>query len=198
MILSQAQNIAIEVWNKLKPHCDICKIAGSIRRQKADVGDIEIVCVPKVVVLKDMFGWDEGTIRDTMFSKTVDDLGEVFKGNAEGKMMQIHLAGKNIDLDLFMPGDFDFWRQYAIRTGSADWTAKYIAGGWRNIGWCGSDAGLRLQSECVSKTSETDGKKSWKCIVPKSQQTLPPFWRSEEEFFDWIKLKWIEPKNRNV
>lgn len=95
-----------------------------------------------------------------------------------------------------MPDDFDFYRQFAIRTGSADWTAKYIAGGWKAIGWCGSDAGLRLQSECVSKTSDTDGKKSWKCIVAKSEQTLPPHWDSEKSFFDWLKIKYVEPKYR--
>jgi len=197
MLLKDAMDIAMPIWESLKPVCDIRKIAGSIRREKPEPKDIEIVCLPKVVVLKDMFGWDEGTIRDPLFHKIVSELGRVIKGKTDGKYMQIALP-QGINLDLFMPDDFDFYRQFAIRTGSGDWTAKYIAGGWKSIGWCGSDAGLRLQSECVSKTSETDGKKSWKCVLPKDKQTLPPHWKSEQEFFDWIKLKWVSPKNRNV
>lgn len=197
MELVQIKEIAIEVWNKLKPHCDICKIAGSIRREKPEPKDIEIVCLPKVVVVKNMFGEETGTARDPKFVEIVKNLGGRMKGNTDGKYMQI-LLKELCNLDLFMPDDFDYWRQFAIRTGSADWTARYIAGGWRNQGWCGSDAGLRLQTECVSKTSETDGKKSWKCIVAKDKQTLPPHWKSEEEFFAWIKLKWVEPKLRNI
>lgn len=197
MDLLTAKNIAIEVWNKLKPHCDICKIAGSIRREKPEPNDIEIVCLPKTVVLKNMFEEEVGKLREPLFSMTVATLGKVFKGNAVGKMMQIHLAGKDIDLDLFMPDDFDYWRQFAIRTGSADWTTKRIAGGWKKIGWCGSDAGLRLQSQCEG-TKGPDGKTKWKCIVPIAEQTLPPHWKSEEEFFNWLGLKWIQPKLRNI
>lgn len=197
MELSVAKNIAIAIWEKLKPHCEICKIAGSIRREKPEVKDVEVVALPKVEDLFDMFGEKTGTKRVAEFGKTVLSLGEVIKGSVDGKYMQIKLH-EGVNLDLFMPDDFDYWRQYAIRTGSADWTAKYIAGGWKNKGWCGSDAGLRLQSECVGKTSVTDGKKSWKCVTAKSQQTLPPHWKSEQEFFQWIGIAWVEPKFRTV
>lgn len=197
MLLKEATDIAMQVWGKLKPFCEIAKIAGSIRREKPEVKDIEIVCLPKVEPLLDMFQDKIGETRVAGFVQAVRDLGEVVKGKTDGKYMQIKLP-QGVNLDLFMPDDFDFFRQYAIRTGSADWTAKYIAGGWKNKGWCGSDAGLRLQSECVSKTSETDGKKSWKCVVPKDKQTLPPRWGSEMEFFVWLGIKWVEPKFRNV
>jgi DNA polymerase/3'-5' exonuclease PolX len=63
MLLKDAMDIAMPIWESLKPVCDIRKIAGSLRREKPEPKDIEIVCLPKVVVLKDMFGWDEGTIR---------------------------------------------------------------------------------------------------------------------------------------
>ena len=73
-----------------------------------------------------------------------------------GKYMQIKLR-ENIILDLFMPDDFDYYRQYAIRTGSADYAAKIIATGWKKKGWCGSDKGLRKISDCV-ETKTPDGK----------------------------------------
>jgi len=198
MVLEEARNIAINLWNFLKPQCDIIKIAGSIRREKPEVKDIEIVALPKTVDVKDLFDNVIGKQRIPEWKQAVDTLGQVVKGTTSGRYMQIQLKNENIVLDLFMPEDFDYWRQFAIRTGSADWTARFIAGGWKNIGWCGSDVGLRLQSECVSKTSDSDGKKSWKCVAAKDKQTLPPHWKSEEDFFEWIKLKWIEPKFRNI
>lgn len=198
-----AKILALNVWSLLKPHCEICKIAGSIRREKPEVKDIEIVCLPKKEVVEvaaaDMFSQPTiATVRSIKFCEIVNGLGIIEKGKVDGKYMQIHLSEHEINLDLFMPDDFDFYRQFAIRTGSADYTAKIIAGGWKKIGWCGSDLGLRLQSECASKTSPTDGKKIWKCVIAKDQQTLPPVWKSEQEFFDWIKVKWIEPKFRTL
>ena len=198
MKLEEARNIAIDIWKLLKPHCDIIKIAGSIRREKPEVKDVEIVSLPKTADVKDLFGNVIGKQRISEWRQAVESLGSPVKGSSSGKYMQIQLKSDDIVLDLFMPDDFDYWRQFAIRTGSADWAARYIAGGWKAIGWCGSNAGLRLRSECVSKTSETVGKKSWKCVVAKDKQTLPPNWESEEQFFEWIKLKWVEPKFRNT
>jgi DNA polymerase/3'-5' exonuclease PolX len=56
MNLHTAQPIADRVRDLLAPHCDRIEIAGSIRRQKADVGDIEIVAIPKTVTDGDLFG----------------------------------------------------------------------------------------------------------------------------------------------
>lgn len=196
MILSEAKNIALDKWNLLKPHCDICKIAGSIRREKPEPKDIEIVCLPKMVMGKNLFGEDTVKVRSQEFKNIVLGLGIVEKGKVDGKYMQI-LLPEGINLDLFMPDDFDFYRQFAIRTGSGDWTAKYIAGGWKSIGWCGSDVGLRMQSQCEGKKGP-DGKTKWRFNVPKSEEILPPHWKSEQEFFHWLKIRWIEPKYRNI
>lgn len=58
--LSTAKKIAIEAGNKLLPFCDRLNIAGSIRRGKQEVHDIEIVCQPKRVKVGtlDLFGQD--------------------------------------------------------------------------------------------------------------------------------------------
>ena len=47
MELQKAYKIAQQLVHVLKPHCARIEIAGSIRRMKAQVGDIEIVCIPK-------------------------------------------------------------------------------------------------------------------------------------------------------
>lgn len=197
MQYSQAKDIAINIWDAMRPDCDIVKVAGSIRRQKPEVKDIEIVALPKMIMGKDLFGGDTEKVRNEDFKKLVLGFGEVVKGKVDGKYMQIHMSEPGINVDLFMPDDFDYFRQLVIRTGSADWVSRFVAGGWRNVGWVGSDAGLRLKIQCEG-TEGPDGKTKWKCIVPKNEQTLPPHWKSEKEFFDFIKLKWVEPKLRNI
>lgn len=46
MRLQRALEIAQKVLKKLEPHCERISIAGSVRRMKYDVGDIEIVAIP--------------------------------------------------------------------------------------------------------------------------------------------------------
>jgi len=46
--LRQAAALARSLVTFLEPYCDRIEVAGSVRRQKADVGDIELVLVPKL------------------------------------------------------------------------------------------------------------------------------------------------------
>jgi hypothetical protein len=187
--------IADRILELLTPVCEPGRvhIAGSIRREKADVKDIEIVCQPKKhFVQKDLFGNGEWYIIPE-FKEVIETISKkIEKGTIEGKMMQIHLKGPTpIMLDLFLPEPNDYFRQYAIRTGSADYAAKKIAWGWRNIGWCGTDnAGLRMQRHCIQTKS------GWHCIQLDSPK--PPAWQSEEEFFQWIGEPFVNPRERNL
>lgn len=199
MELRKALHIAGQVVSALEPHCDIINIAGSCRREKPEVKDIELVVTPKMIETHDMFNQPTGLVRLGAFIAAVSMLGKRNKGNAEGRYTQIGLQTSEgeINLDLFMPEADDYYRQFAIRTGSAEWTARFIAGGWVKLGWCGTDQGLRLQSECHGERGP-DHKMHWKCIVAKSEQTLPPVWVSEEDFFKWINVAWIPPKYREL
>jgi len=47
--LEKARAIAEELKALLQPSCHRIEIAGSIRRQKPEVGDIELLCIPKLV-----------------------------------------------------------------------------------------------------------------------------------------------------
>lgn len=191
-----AKDIAIAVGLQLLPYCTILNIAGSVRRLKPQVKDIEICCVPKQVEVAglDLFTQSVGYPEThPEFIKILTTLGMVVKGKPTGKYMQIELH-QGINLDLFMPDDFDYYRQWAIRTGSADYSAKVIAGGWKAKGWCGSDKGLRLISDCQNRAS--GGKMSWTCINPNAEK--PPVWESEEHFFDWLGVQWIKPELRSI
>jgi DNA polymerase/3'-5' exonuclease PolX len=199
MKLSEAKEIADKIVETLSPFCEKCLIAGSIRREKPDVKDIEIVVQPKTwlaTVSTSLFEPNSTEEKRLVsFSNSVRKLGTLEKGNPEtGKYCAIVLP-EGIKLDLFIPEINDFYRQYAIRTGSADYSWKELAGGWKKLGWCGSDKGLRKMSDCIEQKTP-DGKSTWKCIV--SNPELPPVWESEEHFFQWLNVKWVEPKERVI
>lgn len=189
----EAKAIADEVFHALKPHCSKIEIAGSIRREKQEgIKDVEIVCLPNVVQLGQFALFSSSnafsqTDVSTEFRIAVSSLGVALKGKPGGKYMKIELTG-GFNLDLFMPSDFDYYRQLAIRTGSADFVRNNISGGWSKKGWCGSDLGLMRKEDCLKKAN------SWKCINPNGE--LPPVWTSEQDFFEWLNLKWVEPKYR--
>lgn len=200
MQLIKARNIAIEICKILQPFCvkDRIHIAGSIRREKDFVKDIEIVCLPQKLRTGSisLFDDDPGIeIIDQRFSDNVKSLGKIVMGKVTGKQMKIELP-EGILLDLFMPDDFDFYREYAIRTGSAKYSFFNIAYGWKKVGWCGSDKGLRKQSDCIFHKSSEKDKGRWICKNPDAEK--PPVWQSEKEFFEWIKVEWLHPKYRSL
>ncbi len=195
MELLQAKAIADKIYERFLPYCDRIHIAGSVRREKAQVGDIEIVAQAKNEESKDMFGNIEYVIRSPYFQEIAEtQLGKVIKGKPDGRYMQIELP-EGINLDLFMPEPYDYYRQFAIRTGSSDYSFKVIATAWKALGWVGTENGLRKMSECVEKKL-ADNKSKWDCNI--GTPSLPPAWNSEQEFFDWLRVKWIEPKLRTI
>lgn len=197
MNLKSASDIAIKICERLQPFCSRINIAGSVRRQKPEVKDIEIVCLPRMISVEQGGLFDEVLVEKKVsdnFVRVVKELGKVIKGKPDGRMMQIQLP-QRISLDLFMPDEPDFIRQYAIRTGSREYVQHTIAAGWKRIGWCGSDKGLRKISDCIEH-KQPDGKSKWECINPMAE--LPPVWSSETEFFEWLKVPCVHPKMRNI
>ena len=192
ILLQKAIADAEKIVELLSPHTSKIYIAGSCRRQKPEVDDIDIVCLPKRKLIRDVFGeFYESADRTKTFIQTVDSLGTIIKGSAiDGRSMRIRLHS-SIPLDLSMPNDFDFYRVLALRTGSPDYAREILAKGWRRRGWCGTEDGLRKEKDCVQRANKT-----WKCV--NSNPELPPVWQSEEEFFEWLKVRWVLPKDRNV
>lgn len=196
MILSEAQFIAKETLERLRPHTERIDIAGSVRRKKTDVKDIEIVALP----LEEGIGlFGDIVIRSQGFTDNVKSLGQIAKGDPhEGRYCCIILPEYAVQVDLFIPQRHDYFRQFAIRTGSAEYARDHIAAAWRKKGWVGTEDGLRLESECYATVHTVFGvstpKQKWHCTT--DTPTLPPVWGSEEEFFDWLGEKWIKPEER--
>lgn len=189
-----AHKAADYILQLLKPHCERIHLAGSIRRIRPLVKDIEIVCLPKKELKQsDLFG-DAETITDRNFTEalaTITDI--VIVGNVEGRYMKIRTTSKNcpgICLDLFMPQPHDYYRIYAIRTGSAEYAQAYIAAAWKKKGWVGTPDGLRKREECIEKSS------TWHCVA--TNPTLPPVWDSEAAFFKWLGVEYADPEYRQL
>ena len=196
MNFNLANTIAHKYHRLLGNHCNKIYIAGSLRRLKTDVKDIEIVCLPRTETLDavDLFGTGKQIehVIDA-FADCANNLGKVIKGQPSGKYMQI-LLPEGINLDLFIPSAADFYRQLAIRTGPAEYSYATLAIGWRKLGWCGTqNHGLRKMTDCQAQV-QCSGKTIWHCTNTNGE--LPPVWQSEHEFFDWINVPWQEPQHR--
>lgn len=188
-----AREVAIETGEAIKPFCEVVNIAGSVRRKKSECKDIELLCVPWSTLssTKDLFGNQiSKVIISDNFIKAINTLGSIVKGKPDGRYMQIRLK-RGIILDLFMPERLDYYRQYAIRTGSADYVRCSIATRWKKLGWCGTEYGLRRIEDCFMKSNH-----EWEVVIHDGEK--PPVWESEQHFFDWLQLPWIMPPQRKI
>ena len=193
MEYAKAYRLAERIKELLAPHCEPGRfhIAGSIRRMKPEVKDIEVVCIPKKEDRStDLFGGTKKIIANGFSFGITEIMEEIIKGKPDGRMMQIKLKG-GMMLDLFLPAPEDYFRQLAIRTGSADYSHQVIAKAWFKKGWCGTHDGLRKQTDCTG-----GGRYPWKCKT--KNPTMPPAWNSEGEFFTWLGLEYIDPELREI
>lgn len=133
--LEVAQNVANDIIEQIKPHCIKCDIAGSIRRQRPTVGDIEIVCLPKPYVPDPLF-------RSGL--ALVVEQWEKVKGELPCKYTQ-RLLPSGIKLDLFMPDPLGYGLVLAIRTGSAEWCKRVLAPAWVRAGYHSKDGVLCMK-----------------------------------------------------
>jgi hypothetical protein len=139
---------------------------------------------------KDVFGEPMKGPRKKAFVTKVEALGRIIKGSPkDGRYVQIALH-EGINLDLFLPESYDYYRMFATRTGPAEYSKNIIAVGWLRRGWVGTPEGLRMKRDCTEVST------GWKCI--NKNAIRPPLWQSEQEFFDWIKVDWTEPKLRGL
>lgn len=124
MKLEQALEIAEKVKALLAPHCERIEIAGSIRRKKPDVKDIEIVAIPKP--------FDTGLFESGI--ATVVNQWQKVKGELPCKYTQ-RILPEGIKLDLFFAERGNWGLIYAIRTGSAEYSHKVLATEWVKRGY---------------------------------------------------------------
>lgn len=173
---SQAIRFANRFVIFLQPYCEKIEIAGSLRRRCEDVGDIEIVVVPKSAT----------SIRSAI---PVDFEGLTVDGE---RLKRFKYPDHSLQIELYITTREDFGRIFAVRTGSSAYSHLQLASIWNRNGWCGTVDGLRRKKECNHKGT------TWK-IKPEfaSNPTLPPAFETEEIFFRFLGIVWIPPENRS-
>ena len=157
-----AHAIALRVLDLLRPHCVRCEIAGSIRRQKPEVKDIEIVAIPKP--------YQTGLFEDGIAA--VVNQWQKVRGEFPCKYTQ-RILPEGIKLDLFLVEEGNWGLQFAIRTGSAEYSHKVLASAWAARGYKSIDGYLH----CGKRRYET---------------------REEIDLFNRLSIPYVEPKNRNI
>lgn len=120
MVYTQARIIAGRLIKELSPYCQRLEIAGSLRRKKPEVGDIELIAIPKFGV--DLFG--NVTEEHLLDSVDWERFGKVIKAGHKYKQIELY-QGINLDLFIVTP-PAQFGVQFVIRTGPADFSKRFV------------------------------------------------------------------------
>jgi DNA polymerase/3'-5' exonuclease PolX len=188
--LEEAQKLAEDIRQQLLPACNRLEVAGSVRRQKPEVGDIELVAVPidgpgelskgqRTLFMESNAGPSPTVIQDRLRALIKEGyLTEGPRNKAGSKspfgpryMKTIH-AASGIQLDLFVvlpPAAFGV--VYLIRTGSADYSHEFVT---------------RIQEKGYRSL---DGH-----LEDKDGRTIPT--PEEKDVYQAVGIEWIPPELR--
>lgn len=145
MQYEEALKIAKEVKDQLAPHCLRIEIAGSIRRKKPEVKDIEIVAIPKP--------YDTGLFESGI--ATIVNKWQKVKGDLPSKYTQ-RILPHGIKLDLFLAERGNWGLIFAIRTGSAEYSHKVLATEWVKRGYKSEGGYLYAGGKQINVLEEED------------------------------------------
>lgn len=181
--------VARALVSVLAPCCSKIMVAGSLRRRKAEVGDVEILYVPNVVALPDkgdLFAVAKPAnaadyaldllLEHGSLAKRPNSRGSTAWG--EKNKLAVHLES-GIPVDLFAANHDNWWNLVVCRTGgrlsNLQVCAGAIAAGWK---WNPYGEGFSRPNP------ERPG---WLLIKPVS---------SEAEVFQFAGLDYLEPWER--
>lgn len=116
-----ARDLAERIVKELSPVTQRIEIAGSIRREKNLIGDIEIVCIAKQQL--DLFGDPNGSLLAPHLEYLATE-GRIIKGDKWGeKYKKLHIPSMpELSIDLFITTVPEWGYTYTIRTGCAEFS----------------------------------------------------------------------------
>ncbi len=189
MNYSLVKHLAEYLVLNLQESCARIEPAGSFRRQKAECGDLEIVCIPTPGAPRPEFG------QKRIFSSHLDlalyrleceeRLGSRLKDGEKYKQIVIRAERFGIQtpelfkLDLFIVRPDTWGVQFAIRTGPADFSHKFVTK--RSLGGWLPDR-LKVEEGLLRENQAGT-------IIPTPE---------ERDFFNALEMPWIEPAERQA
>ncbi len=173
--LAEALAIAERYRHDLAPMCQRIELAGSARRQKAVVHDLEFVLIPKWEIERDMFGSPvEISLLQMGFSGLARQWGaKVIKDGPKYKQL---ILSEGLPLDIFISDTTRWGVELLIRTGPAEFSKRCVTA---------RKAGGLLPSNCAIK----DG---WKVYRGATVLPMP----DEKDFLELLGLGWTDPRDR--
>lgn len=168
----EANRIADEVINFLDPYVDRIQKAGSIRRGRPEIGDVEIVVIPKWDIERDMFNLELD--RELSMNAYIHQLGEVVMN---GDKMKKIILNQGIQLDLFLTTPEQWGFIFLQRTGSGDFNRWFVK--------------KRIYGGALPAYLQFEGGFLWR-----GEEKLPI--SREEDVFAAVGVKWIEPGFRDI
>lgn len=193
--LAEAERIAGEIVQLLAPYCERIEIAGSIRRRRPLVKDIELLCVPRVIrTATDLFGTqhaetdqlhahatalrEEGRFGDRLDKNARPAFGERYK----------RLTYEGIALDLFSVKPPAQWGlQLVIRSGPAEFSHRLVS----NIMHRLPDGSTGLLPHGLKVDRGAIWRLDWRGL-PSELVPTP----TEESVFEVLGIAWVAPEDR--
>ena len=171
---SQVYPIARQLVERLRPFCVRIELAGSLRRKRPEVGDIELVAIPKLQ--RDLFERPTGL---SMLDEILPTLPLTFvKNGPKYKQFTFRTKQKQVyTVDLFLQTAETWGVNFLIFTGSAEFSHKMVT--------AVSQGGYKPNDLRVA------GARVWRDEV-----ALPT--PEEQYVFDLWGMDWIEPEAREV
>jgi len=168
--LARAQQLAAAVRDELAPGCVRIEVAGSVRRRAPEVGDIELVIIPK------RHGLLEDSLLDPILDRLVAAL-RLHRIKSGAKQKQFAILKADCKLDLFLCEPDNWGMQLAVYTGPENWSRGLVTQ-WRKGG--------KLPNNLVVK----DGFRIWD-----GYRHLPT--PEEADVFKLLDIPWREPWERS-
>ncbi len=130
-----ALDVANELCDRLTPHCERLAVAGSLRRGKAEVGDIEILLIPRMAQMPDgLFDVKAFNLADSELVQLVgmgvlrprpNVNGHVSWG--EKNKLAVHVPS-GIPVDIFSTTADNWYVALVVRTGSKETCLRLTTG----------------------------------------------------------------------
>ena len=134
--LEVAESVAESLMEHLSSYCQEILVAGSIRRRKADVGDIELLCISKVTSSQDMFGGlatnlyalddalEDMTRDGDLLRKRLNKVGHPTFGPSNKLLIHVPTG---IPVDVFSASEKNWGMGLVVRTGPREFNVRMMA-----------------------------------------------------------------------
>jgi DNA polymerase (family 10) len=176
-----AHKVAAELVAELQPRCEQISVAGSLRRAKAEIGDIEILFVPRIgqVHMPGELFPKSGSLADELIEQWLAKGFIIKRHNVNGSTtwntlnkLAIH-ASSGLPVDLFATTAKRWFVSLVVRTGSKEMNTALAGSALRR--------GMKLHAYGVLEVTAT------------GEQIIP---QSEREVFERLGVPYREPAQR--